>query len=118
MASSLTLTAVRRLGVGGVGAERERERPQAQSSLPGLGAANWGCPKLGRPIPCLHYLCIGHKWGPGGRVEAQGQDPKPLRQARSRTRDRKHLDRQIQHKKAAGGGGSQERGPGERGGGV
>ena len=115
-ASSLTLTAVPRLGVGGVGAERER--PQAQSTLSGLGAANWGCPKLGLPIPCLYYLCTGHKWGPRGRVEAQGQDPKPLRQARSRTRDRKHLDRQIQHKKAAGGGDSQERGPVERGGGV
>lgn len=54
--------------------QTERERSQAQSNLPGLGA-NWGCPKLGRPIPRLHYLCTGHKWGPGGRVEAQGQDP-------------------------------------------
>lgn len=54
--------------------QTERERSQAQSNLPGLGA-NWGCPKLGQPIPRLHYLCTGHKWGPGGRVEAQGQDP-------------------------------------------
>ena len=48
----------------------QRGRPQAQSCLPGPGAAGWGAPELGWLMPHLHRLCTGSKWGPWGETPA------------------------------------------------
>lgn len=107
--SSLTLTAVGRLGVGGGCRQRERDpKPEQSAQDWGLteGAPNWDG-QYPASLP-LHWAQVG----PRGQGGAQETRPQPLRRAGSRTRDRKHLDRQIQHKKAAFGEGRQERGQG------
>lgn len=52
------------------GEQMQRGRPQAQSCLPGPGAAGWGAPERGWLMPHLHHLCTGSKWGPWGGTPA------------------------------------------------
>lgn len=91
------------------GGRMQRGRPQAQSCLPGPGAAGWGAPELGWLMPHLHHLCTGSKWGPWGGT--------PATETRQEAdKERRTPGQTDQHDKAAGGEGRSGEGTGERGG--
>ena len=115
-ALSLTLTAVGRLGAGGVDAERERDpKPRAVCQDWGLtgSAPNWDS-----QYSVSTTSALGISGAPGAGWRRRGRTP-ATETGRKQNKGQKTPGQTVPAQESSlGAGGSQERGPGERGGGM